>query len=155
MRQYSIRNLETLQADIAKADLPDKSFDLIVANFSLHHEIRSGGYSFSNEATRQEALQIFRKLRSCLRNNGKLVLREMSRVNFWRFMPYKWKMSHIDWEIHPTLPEWLWLLENSGFRNAGHAYLTPYFLRGWPSPLVRNKIANFFFSSTFYLYAET
>lgn len=152
--QYGISNLETMQADISKADFPPQSFDLIVANFSLHHAIRSGGYIFRDSAAREESLMIFKKLRSCLGNNGLLVLREMSRMNFWRFMPYKWKMSHIDWDIHPTLQEWLWLLQNSGFRNVRFAFLTPYFLKACPSKLVRNKIANFFFSSSFYLYAE-
>jgi SAM-dependent methyltransferase len=154
LREYSIHNLEPLQADIANVGFPDKSFDLIVANFSLHHAIRSSGFIFKDVTAREEGLHIFNKIHACLADNGMLVLREMSRMNFWRFLPYKWKMAHIDWNTHSTLPEWIWLVEKSGFKNIRIDFLTPYFLAAYPSRLVRNKLSNFFFSSTFYLYAE-
>ena len=153
-QQNSIRTIETIRADIAATDFPEKSFDVIVANFSLHHAIRSGGYIFRDQAAQKEIIFIFEKLRHYLADGGVLVLREMSRINFWRFMPYKWKMGHIEWDIHPTLCEWLWALRKAGFKNVRRAFLTPYFLSRLPSLLVRNSIANFFFSSSFYLYAE-
>ncbi len=89
-----------------------------------------------------------------LKEGGQIVLREMSRINFWRFMPYQWKMRHIDWEIHPTLKEWLWVLTTSGLKNISYAFLTPYFLSKWPSRMIRNRFSNFFFSSSFYLYGK-
>ena len=152
VRNHSINNVETVKASISKTAFHEETFDVIVANFSLHHVIRSSWFSPENEIAQQELLDLCTSLKAYLRKNGTLVLREMSRMNFWRFMPYRWKMSHIDWEIHPTLKEWLLVLNRAGFRDISYAFLTPCFLSSWPSCLVRNRLANFFFSSTFYLY---
>ena len=152
VRNHSIGNVETMQTSINKTAFPEESFDVIVANFSLHHVIRSSWSLTDNHKAQEELLELCTSLKSCLRKNGRLVLREMSRINFWRFMPYRWKMSHIDWEIHPTLKEWLLVLNRAGFKNVSCEFFTPYFLSAWPSFLIRNRFANFFFSSTFYLY---
>jgi len=152
LRDHSIVNVETMKASINKAAFPEETFDLIVANFSLHHVVRSSWCPPGNEKAQKELLDLCTLLKASLRKDGKLVLREMSRMNFWRFMPYRWKMSHIDWEIHPTLKEWLSVLKQAGFKDVSYEFLTPYFLTTWPSFLVRNRLANFFFSSTFYLY---
>ena len=149
---HSIGNVETRKASINKTAFPEDTFDVIVANFSLHHVVRSSWYLPDNHKAHEELLEICSSLKTCLRKNGTLVLREMSRMNFWRFMPYRWKMSHIDWEIHPTLKEWLSVLKQAGFKDVSYEFLTPCFLTTWPSFLVRNRLANFFFSSTFYLY---
>jgi SAM-dependent methyltransferase len=152
VRNHSIGNVETRKASIHTAAFPEETFDVIVANFSLHHVVRSSWCLPENQKAREELLELCTSLKACLRTNGMLVLREMSRMNFWRFMPYRWKMSHIDWEIHPTLKEWLSVLNQAGFKDVSYEFLTPYFLTTWPSFLVRNRFANFFFSSTFYLY---
>ena len=141
-----------IKASINKTAFPEEAFDVIVANFSLHHVIHSSWLLPENEKAQKELLDLCTSLKACLRKNGTLVLREMSRMNFWRFMPYRWKMGHIDWEIHPTLKEWLLVLKQAGFRDVSYKFLTPYFLSTWPSFVVRNRLANFFFSSTFYLY---
>jgi len=152
VRNHSILNVETMKASINTTAFPKERFDVIVANFSLHHVIRSSWFPPENEKAQKELLELCTALKACLRKNGTLVLREMSRMNFWRFMPYRWKMSHIDWEIHPTLKEWLLVLNQTGFKDVSYEFLTPYFLSTWPSFVVRNRLANFFFSSTFYLY---
>ena len=46
------------------------------------------------------------------------------------------------------------LNESAGFKDVSYEFLTPYFLSTWPSLLVRNRFANFFFSSTFYCYGK-
>jgi len=154
IHKHAISNLEARKADIGKATFPEETLDLIVANFSIHHVIRSGGYIFKDEKAQEDLLSVFKSLKQYLKKGGQIVLREMSRINFWRFMPYRWKMSHIDWGIHPTLKEWLWVLGTSGFKDVSYTFLTPYFLSKWPSKLIRNCFSNFFFSSTFYLYGR-
>ena len=154
VQKHAVSNLKTIKADITKTIFPEETFDVIVANFSLHHVIRSSWYLFKNARAKKDLIELCSSLRGYLRKNGTIVLREMSRSNFWRFMPYRWKMSHIDWEIHPTLQEWLWVLRTAGFDNPSYTFLTPYFLSKWPSVLIRNRLANFFFSSTFYLYGK-
>ena len=154
INKHDIKNLELRKADITKIAFEKESLDIIVANFSLHHAIRSGGYIFKNEQAREELLGILKLSHRYLKSNGFVSLREMSRLNLWRFMPYKWKMSHIDWDIHPTLREWLWALKKADFKNVSYSFLTPFFLCKWPPQLVRNFLANFFFSSTFYLYGH-
>lgn len=150
--KHSVANLETMKASISKTVFPDETFDVIIANFSLHHVIRSSGYLFKDAKAREDSLHVFQSLKKYLKPGGQIVLREMSRINFWRCMPYRWKMDHIDWQIHPTLKEWLWVLKAAGFVDLSFTFFTPYFLSTWPSMVVRNRLANFFFSSTFYLY---
>ena len=154
VKSQSIVNVETMKASITTVTFPAETFDVIVANFSLHHVVRSSWCLPDNSEAQRELLDLLTALKTCLRKNGILVLREMSRINFWRFMPYRWKMSHIDWEIHPTLREWLAVLKQAGFRDVSYSFLTPCFLSTWPPFIVRNRFANFFFSSTFYLYGK-
>lgn len=152
LQNHNIPNLTAVKSSLYDYADPKNSFDLIVGNFSLHHAIRPFGYLFKNEQARHAALSTFKLLHSLLNDGGLVVLREMSRSNFWRFMPYKWKMSHVDWKVHATLHEWLWIMKKGGFDDAHHTFLTPFFLRKWPSFCIRNFYANFFFSSSFYLY---
>ncbi len=152
IQNHNIPNITAIKSGIHDYAIPEKSFDFIVGNFSLHHAISPFGSLFKNEKARNAALSTFKLLLSLLKDNGRVVLREISRINFWRYMPYKWKMSHIDWKGHATLREWLWIMKTAGFYNAHHAFLTPFFLRNWPSFFIRSQSANFFFSSSFYLY---
>ena len=152
LQNHKIPNLTVVKSSIYDYAVPENSFDLIVGNFSLHHAIRPFGYLFKNEKARHAALSTFKLLHSLLKDGGMVVLREMSRSNFWRFLPYKWKMSHVDWKGHATLNEWLWIIGKGGFDDVHHTFLTPFFLRTWPSFFIRSKYANFFFSSSFYLY---
>ena len=152
VKSQSIDNVETMKTSITDVPFHEGTFDVIVANFSLHHVVRSSWCLPDNSEAQRELLDLLNALKIYLRKDGILVLGEMSRINFWRFMPYRWKMSHIDWEIHPTLREWHGVLNQAGFRDVSYSFLTPYFLSTWPSFIVRNRFANFFFSSTFYLY---
>ena len=152
LQNHNIPNLTAVKSSMYDYAVPENSFDLIIANSALHHAIRPFGYLFKNEKARHATLSTFKLLHSLLNDGGMVVLREMSRINFWRFMPYKWKMSHIDWKTHATLNGWLWIMKKGGFEDVHHAFLTPFSLRKWPSFLIRNFYANFFFSSSFYLY---
>ncbi len=154
IRNHNIQNLTTVESSLHDYVAPENSFDLIVGNSALHHAIRPFGYLFKNEKSKHASLTTFKQLYALLKNNGMIVLREMSRINFWRFLPYKWKMGHIDWKTHATLGEWLWVMKKTGFYDTHHAFLTPFFLRKWPSFIIRSQFANFFFSSSFYLYGQ-
>jgi SAM-dependent methyltransferase len=151
--RHEIVTIEIMKADItASALFSDESFDLIVSNFAIHHSLHAHRKKASKDEVQAEMVKMFLTLNRYLRKGGLIVLREMSGINFWRFMPYRWKMSHIDWDIHPSLGQWLMAMRKSGFTSVRHAYLTPFFLSRWPSRLVRNRFANFFCSSSFYLY---
>jgi SAM-dependent methyltransferase len=152
--KHAIPNITTVKASLYGCELPENSFDVIVGNFSLHHAINPFGALFKDRGARQAALSTFKLFHTLLKDSGRIVLREMSRINFWRYMPYKWKMSHIDWKGHATLREWRWIIKKAGFCDVRHAFLTPFSLRTWPSPIIRSQFANFFFSSSFYLYAK-
>lgn len=153
VQRHEIPSIRTMKADISVPTLfPDDYFDLIVANFSLHHSLPAHRQRTAKDEVNKELLRMFKNLNRYLTKGGQIVLREMSGINFWRFMPYRWKMSHIDWDIHPSRRQWLTALTEAGFKGITHTFLTPYCFSKWPSLLVRNRLANFFFSSSFYLY---
>lgn len=153
VERHTLHTIEIMQADIAASSLfPEDCFDLIVSNFAIHHSVPAHRKEARKEAVPAELVHIFHNLNSYLRSGGMVILREMSGINFWRFMPYRWKMSHVEWHLHPSLRQWKRALMGAGFRAVRHSYLTPFFLSKWPSPVVRNRCTNFFCSSTFYLY---
>lgn len=154
VEKHSIPNITTVKSSLYDCELPENSFDIIVGNFSLHHAINPFGALFKDRKARQSSFSTFKLLHTLLKDTGTIVLREMSRINIWRFLPYKWKMGHIDWNGHATLREWRWIIKKAGFCNVDHAFLTPFPLRTWPSFLIRNIYANFLFSSSFYLYGK-
>ncbi len=153
IHRYELETIITMKADIAASALfPDEYYDLIAANFSLHHSLPAHRIRSSKDEGQCELVKLFIHLNHYLKTGGDIVLREMSGINFWRYMPYKWKMGHIDWNVHPSLSKWLAAMQNAGFKSVRHAFLTPFCLSQLPSLLVRNRFANFFFSSSFYLY---
>ncbi len=151
--RHALTTIEVRKADIAgSAFFSAGCFDLIVANFAIHHSLRLSRKDVSPEVLQDELVKLFMTLKGYLKQGGQIVLREMSGINFWRFMPYRWKMSHIDWDIHPSRRQWLIAMQEAGFRDVRCSFLTPFFLSKWPSLLVRNRFFSFFCSSTFYLY---
>jgi SAM-dependent methyltransferase len=150
---HGLVTLEIRKADItASALFPDEYFDLMVSNFAIHHSLHAHRNQSSRHEVQDELVKLLKNLNRYLKQGGRIVLREMSGINFWRFMPYRWKMSHIDWDIHPSLRQWLIAMRKAGFKETRHAFLTPVCFSKWPSRVVRNRIANFFCSSSFYLY---
>ncbi len=67
VQKHSIRNLETIKSGINKANIPENTLDLIVANFSIHHVIRSSGYIFKDKQAKEDILNIFNCLKRYLK----------------------------------------------------------------------------------------
>lgn len=151
--RHALTTLEIMKADINESELfPVECFDLIVSNFAIHHSLATNRKQATRDEVDRELQRTFMILNRYLKRGGKIILREMSGINFWRYMPYRWKMSHIDWHIHPTRRQWRRALKAAGFGEVTHSFLTPYCFSKLPPRLVRNPFANFFFSSSFYLY---
>jgi hypothetical protein len=83
--------------------------------------------------------------------NGILILGEFSRKTIWRYIRLRYRQ--IDWELHPTLREWLLVINLAGFKKIRFKYTVPCKLRTL-EPLFSNPMASFFMNSTFNIYAQ-
>lgn len=151
VEDLNIRNTKVVKSDIMKTSFPDGSFDIIIANNALHHIVRTGKYILNDITTKNEWITLFRELKRLLKANGILILGEFSRKIIWRYIKLRYRQ--IDWELHPTLREWLLVINLAGFKKIRFKYTVPYKLRTLES-LFSNPMASFFMNSTFNIYAQ-
>lgn len=150
VKDFDIKNIKVVKSDIMKNSFPDNSFDIIIANNALHHVIE-GGYISRNPTTKSQYIRLFSELRRLLKPNGTLVLGEFSRRSIWRYIKLRYRQ--IDWEIHPTLKEWILVIKLAGFRKTNFKYTGPYILRRFEL-LLSNPVSQSLISPTFNIYAQ-
>lgn len=152
LQEFRVRNSTVVNADIMRNDFPDESFDVVIANYALHHVVDSG-FIAKDPATRQAYHALWTELARVVVPGGTLSVAEISRICFWRWSPVKLKLKNIDWELHPTRGEWLSSMSNAGIVVRGCDFLVPYGVRKFES-LFANSLAGFFSGSNFILTAE-
>lgn len=152
LKELNIKNIEVVKSNIMANQFRDNTFDIIISNNALHHVVRTGKYISKDKETKKKWIELFVELRRLLKSRGQLFVQEFSRNNIWRFSPIKLRFKQIDWEIHPTLSEWLEVISLAGFRDIKYQRTVNYKLRGLYF-LSRNSIASFFLNSSFDIYA--
>ncbi len=141
-RHFNIGNLSILPLDILKNKFSGGAFDVVIANYCLHHVTASGARSRDPEV-RTAYLGMFFELRRILAPAGTLSLCEVPGNSFWRYCPVRLRQRHIDWSLHPTLPEWLRMAREGRFRVVRQTFIPPYRLRAFPG-LQHSAAAAFF-----------
>ena len=147
-----VTNLSVHEVDIMANPFLDRSFDIIIANNSLHHVVETG-LIFHDREAQQQYVRLFLELKRLLADGGVLTLCEFSRGSFWRWSPIKWKWGDIDWYLHPTLGEWLFVIREAGLRVTDFRYSVPYRLRHL-RPLVANNVIQFMLTPSFIISAQ-
>lgn len=149
---FGINNLTVVDADIMQNNYSDGAFDIIFADNALHH-VNDSGLISKSPSVRNDHINMFFELKRLLTANGILSIYEYSRLCFWRWSPVKFKWKVVDWEIHPTLGEWLSVIREAGFFIQSCRYAVPYPLRHFEL-LFTNPLAQFMLYPSFVITAR-
>ena len=151
--KFILNNLTILKKDFWEIDFELDSFDVILANDSLHHIVE---YNVKDETQKQKEnwLKAFLKIKKYLKPGGHLILREVSVFNFWNHTNLKLLFSHMTWEIHPSLKFILETLKEAGFIDVQYSYLVNYKLRILTKLLEKNFLYGYFLNPTFHISAQ-
>lgn len=145
-------NIELVKMDFLKNKFESGSFDIVVANYALHHIVRTGKYISNDPGTRKQWIDVFFEIRRILKKDGVLILKEVTRFNLWRFLPLRFR--YMDWEIHPTKKEFAHVIRKAGFKNVDSRNVVNYKLRCISSLLNKNPLFSFFINPNFYFFAN-
>ena len=136
-RTIGIDNIEVLKADFNTWD-PGETFDLVIAKNAVHHlpwkeslTLKHDAFIFKNRSVHDDFLETFQRLRSMVTKGGYLVFGDVSRANFYRYLPREIsrRIRTVNWRIKPTKREWLYLMKEAGFEGIGYRCDVPYKLR--------------------------
>ncbi len=145
-------NIELLKIDFLNNNFESGSFDIVVANYALHHIVRTGKYISNDAETRNQWIDVFSEIKRVLKKDGVLIFKEVTRFNLWRFLPLRFR--YMDWEIHPTKKEFAYVIRKAGFKNVDLRNVVNYKLRCFSSLLNNNPLFSFFINPDFYLFAN-
>lgn len=146
-------NIDLMKMNFWKNNFKPDSFDIIVANYALHHMVRTEKYIFSDGETRNQWVDLFSEIKRILKKDGVLILKEVTRFNLWRLLPLRFR--YMDWEIHPTKKEFVYVVRKAGFKNVVLRNTMNYKLRHFSNVLQRNPLFSFFVTPDFYLIADS
>jgi len=128
VEKLKVTGVKIIAEDFQKLDLPLAHFDLIVANYSLHHIVPDGGVGVNPQAKRNY-LELLNRLRMLLSPGGTLSLREVNGLSLWRHSPVKLRQRQIDWKLHPEIRDWRIMFKEANLRVVSFQYLVPFRLR--------------------------
>lgn len=170
IKLLGINNIQIIKKDIFKygneSEGPEnkpleEKFDIITCNFSLHHIINTTKNLLEDKKAKARILRLFRKISGLLKEGGEIFIKEVSKYNLSKYLKFYGKLSNldnIDWNSKHQPYEYAKILEMAGFKDIRVKYAIPYALskytRNKSNFLFANRIANFFFSSTYYIIAK-
>jgi len=154
----NLNNVKYVKSDIFEYDSENKQFDIITANFSLHHIIKTTKNILSSQGLIKKSLVLFNKIYSLLKPNGIFLIKEVSKYNLSRYLPIYGKVLNLDninWKTKHLPSEYVELLKRAKFKNIRVIYSIPHLIEKFRllkfKKLLINPIFNFFFSSTYYI----
>ena len=115
----NLQNVERLTYKFQDFEYPLNMFDVVLMSASINHldeqmciELRQ------NSKAREIYLNMFNKLRTMMKSNGRLVVTDCSNRNFFGDIGLKNIVPrNIDWQKHQTPKYWAQLLSDAGFTN--------------------------------------
>ena len=127
-----------------------KKFDIVLSYSSINHLDEYACMELERDLNAQEKyLKIFKKIKSMMRPNGKLIILDNSNKNFFGLFGKRSPFApDINWKKHQPPEVWIQLLKKSGFANPKVSWCARYkFLSG----LLNKKAFAYFFNSFFSL----
>lgn len=149
LEKHDIKNVNLSKMDFLKNDFQDGEFDIIVANHSLHHIIRTNKYISNDRETEVAWIALFEEIKRILNKKGILIIKEGTRSSIWRILPIRLKF--IDWEIHPTKREFIKVIKKIFWGNIEVENVVNYRLQNLAPILRKNPLFTFFITPEFYI----
>ena len=145
-------SIDLTKLDFLKNNFGSASFDMVVANYTLHHIVRTEKYIHNDTETRNQWIHLFSEIKRILKKDGVLILKEVTRFSLWRFLPLRFR--YMDWEIHPTMKEFKYVMQEEGFKNITVRNVVNYKLRYFSNLLEDSPLFSFIVNPNFYLIAN-
>ena len=145
-------NAELIQKTFQDYSIEEK-FDYIILANSINHLDEDNCIKLHSDSNSQQIyLAYFKKIFDGLNSNGKIIITDCTRYNFFNLLGIRSPfMPTIEWHKHQTPTVWATLLINSGFKNPKFAWSYPNTLGKFGRFIFGNKIAAFFLLSHFRL----
>ena len=106
----NLNNVKYIKSDIFEYSPENKQFDIITANFSLHHIIKTTKNILSSQELIKKSLVLFNKIYSLLKPNGIFLIKEVSKYNLSRYIPIYGKilkLDNINWKTKHLQSEYI------------------------------------------------
>jgi ubiquinone/menaquinone biosynthesis C-methylase UbiE len=152
IQRFQVNNLHLQKMDFLKNQFSDSTFDVVVANHSLHHIVRTDGFIFQNRATELAWVAQLSEVKRILGPGGVLVAKEGTRNSIWRYVPLRCR--NIDWKIHPTIREFKSIFQQVFPKTFLIKNVVSYRLRKFLPFLRKNPLATFLVTPNFYIIAR-
>jgi len=121
-------------------------------SFIFQNTILTNKRLLDNTISQQTYLAYFKKIYDGLNSNGKIIITDCTRYNFFNIVGIKSPfMPTIEWYKHQSPTVWTKLLIDSGFKNPKIAWSYPNTFGKFGKFIFGNKIAAFFLLSHFRL----
>ena len=143
----SIGNLVFSNQTIQEFDPKKEKFDIILLYNSINHLDEKHCITLNRPESEKCYMEIFKKINSLLKDNGILVIADVSPSNFWPLVGLKNPlMPSIEWEKHQTPTVWCKLAEKSGFHYKNISWYSLYHMR-LLGLLTANRLVQYFLTS--------
>ena len=136
---------------------PDTKYDIVLSHNSINHfnEKACADLLVNPESRDYYNEIIFRKLSGITETNGRLIIADAGRTNFFGMLGLKSPFARsIEWHIHQDPGTWARLLQPFGFRKQKLRRTSFNTLGPLGKMLTNNLVASFFTQSHFILYFE-
>lgn len=133
----------------------DEKFDLIALANSINHLNERATVNLQHDpAAVSEYASYFRKMLSLLNREGRVIILDCDRYNFFNMLGLKSPfMPTIEWHKHQSPYFWRKLLESAGFKVVGISWSSPNSLGRLGRILLGNRLVAYFLLSHFRLEA--
>lgn len=161
INQLNIKNIELKQEDICDFYLDGMKFDIITANYSLHHIFPSTENLLKSENYKPVFTSLLNKIHSLLKLNGIFIIKEITGRNlsrYWSSFGNQVGLGGINWNTKHFPNEYIQMLKKANFKKIGLYYSMPYLIRKYRITIFKkfltNPIVNFFLCTPYYIYAR-
>ncbi|OGX15234.1 MAG: hypothetical protein A2166_00400 [Omnitrophica WOR_2 bacterium RBG_13_41_10] len=152
--ELSIDNTECIPQIIEEYKPNGLKFDIVLSNNSINHLDENACMRLDTNLDAQEKyLVIFKKIKSLMNHNGKLIILDNSDKNFFKFLNRNSPFCRgVDFRKHKSPKVWVRLLKQANFSEPKISWPSRYF---YLKNLYCPKLLSFFLDSYFRLEMES
>ena len=156
IKRLNTRNINIIKKSIWDFETKNLKYDIITANFSLHHIIPTSKNLLRDVSYKKKHRELFFKIFNILEEDGIFIIKEVSKYHLSRYWQFYSKMignSNINWRTKHNSKEYIRILKDCGFQIIYKYYKVPYIFNKFRGCL-SNQFASFFFDNTYFIIAR-